>query len=67
MYNSIQYFVEKVISQIEKKREKFMENPTEFGNVVVEFKEVLTGCRCLPFFTLSSSLLERTRIWKNQK
>lgn len=30
MYNSIQYFTEKVISQIEKKREKFMENPTEF-------------------------------------
>lgn len=48
MYNSIQYFVEKVIPQIEEKREKFMKKPTEFGSVVVELKEVLdesTGCQ----------------------
>ena len=49
MYNSIQYFTEKVIPQIEKKREKFMENPAEFGSVVVELKELLNefGCSIL--------------------
>ena len=46
MYNSIQYFVEKVIPQIEEKREKFMKKPTEFGSVVVELKEVLDEFGC---------------------
>lgn len=46
MYNSIQYFTEKVIPQIEKKREKFMENPTELGSIVVELKEILSEFEC---------------------
>lgn len=71
MYNSIQYFVEKVIPQIKKKREKFMENPAEFGNVVVELKEVLTefGCCILSEMlndsnTALENSAERRKEWK---
>ena len=46
MYNSIQYFTEKVIPKIENKREKFMENPTELGSIVVELKEILSEFEC---------------------
>ena len=41
MYNSIQYFTEKVIPKIENKREKFMENPTELGSIQKETGETV--------------------------
>ena len=41
MYNSIQYFIEKVIPKIENKREKFMENPTELGSIQKETGETV--------------------------
>ena len=71
MYNSIQYFTEKVIPQIEKKREKFMENPAEFGSVVVELKELLNefGCSILSEMltdcnTALESSAERRTVWQ---
>lgn len=71
MYNSIQYFIEKVIPQIEKKREKFMENPTELGSIVVELKEVLMefGCCILSEMlndsnTALENSAERRKIWQ---
>lgn len=41
MYDSIQYFTEKVIPKIENKREKFMENPTELGSIQKETGETV--------------------------
>lgn len=71
MYNSIQYFVEKVIPQIEEKREKFMKKPTEFGSVVVELKEVLDefGCCILSDMlndsnTALENSAERRKVWQ---
>ena len=63
MYNSIQYFTEKVIPKIENKREKFMENPTELGSIQKETGETAylldDTMRLEPHVRLSEDVVEK--------